>query len=148
MPSSLVMDQSRVPVAPSSSPGGGIAQARTGCPAPDNVRESLQDLPKAQVFRAENVAFALASVLRCKPMPSRHIADINEIQSGVQIPGHLAGQEISYDLARRSWLEGALSNWGGRADDHNWQAGGGIPQSRLLGNVLGPFEVLRHAAEA
>jgi hypothetical protein len=95
---------------------------------------------------AQNISFADAAFFGCEDVADGDIANMDPIQTGVEVGGHFAIQKIDDDLAGRRWFDVARSNGRARIDDHNRNAFGGKISRDLFGAPFRDFVMIRKLA--
>ncbi len=95
---------------------------------------------------AENVTFADAAFFGCEDVTDGDIPDVDPIESGIEVGGHLAVQEIDDDLAGGRWFDIARADGGARIDNYDGRTFGGEFARDLFGAPLGDFVVVRELA--
>src|ERR1035437_7375694 len=124
-----------------------IRRADLGSFSSRDAREFLQDLRQGEILRAQDVALARQAALAGLPVALRGIADVHNVEPGIDEGRHVAIQEVEHDLARRGGLDVVIAHRGGRIHNHHGQPAVGKPQGYLLGEKLGAFVISGHVLE-
>ena len=90
---------------------GGAAAAEPG--------QQPQDLAQGHVLVAQDVAAAGPPALQREAVAGGDVADVNQVEAGVNVGGHAAGQEVGDDAARRGGGVVARPDGRGRVDHHD-----------------------------
>ena len=69
-------------------------------------------------------------------MPLGYVADVHQVEPGIDVGGHAALHKVDHDFAGRRGLEIVVSDRGGGVHDDHWQPIRGVAQGHLLGLEL------------
>ena len=104
--------------------------------------QGQQDFMQGQVAVAQDVTFTDGSFLLGEEVAPGAIPDIDQIQPGIEISGHLAVDEIEDKFSRGRRFDVPRSDRRARVDHHHRQSPAGKLEGRLLGLVLGQFVIV------